>query len=52
MVMQKKNKKSEFKTASDGRLIITENNNGSEEEQTNDFDSSKFISVIRITATQ
>jgi hypothetical protein len=42
-VQNKKNKKkSEFKTASDGRHIITEDNSSSEEEHANAFDSGKL----------
>jgi hypothetical protein len=53
VAMQKiKKKKSAFKTASDGRLIITEDSSGSEEEEyANDLDSGKFNSVKRITTT-
>jgi hypothetical protein len=53
VAMQKiKKKKSAFKTSSDGRLIITEDNSGSEEEEyAHDLDSGKFVSVKRITST-
>lgn len=52
MAVQKIKKKSAFKTASDGRLIITEDSSGSEEEEyAHDLDSGKFISVKRITTT-
>jgi hypothetical protein len=48
----KKNKKSGFKIAADGRLIITEDSTGSEKEECgHDLDSGKFVSVKRITTT-
>jgi hypothetical protein len=52
VAVQKKKKKSAFKTASDGRLIITEDSCGSEEEYAHDSNSGKFITVKRITTTQ
>jgi hypothetical protein len=53
VAMQKiKKKKSAFKTASDGRLIITEDSSGSEEEEYgHDLDSGKSISVKKIITT-
>jgi hypothetical protein len=42
VVVQKK-KKPLFKTASDGRLIITEGSSGSEVDSAKDVDSGKFI---------
>lgn len=39
---KKNKKKSEFKTAPDGRLIITDDNSSSEEEHANAFNSGKL----------
>lgn len=51
MAVQKK-KKPLFKTASDGRLIITEDSSGSEVDSAKDVDSGKFITVDKMTTTQ
>jgi hypothetical protein len=49
-LQKNKNKKSGFKTAPDGRLIITEGSSDSEKEKYgHDLDSGKFITVKRIT---
>jgi hypothetical protein len=50
-VQKKKNdNKSVFKTAPDGRLIITEDSSDSDKgEYGHDLDSGKFITVKRIT---
>lgn len=50
MAIQKKTKP-EFKTASDGRLIITEDSHGSEEDNAKDVDSGKVITVYEVTTT-
>jgi hypothetical protein len=44
-------KKPTFKTASDGRLIITEDCSGSEEDNAKDVDSGKVITVYEMTTT-
>jgi hypothetical protein len=50
VAVQKKNKPV-FKTASDGRLIITEDSSGSEGGNAKDVDSGKFITVDKMTTT-
>lgn len=50
MVVQKK-KKPVFKTASDGRLIITEDSSESEGGNAKEADSGKLITVDKMTTT-
>jgi hypothetical protein len=44
-------KKPVFKTASDGRLIITEDSSESEGDNAKDVDSGKFVTVDKMTTT-
>jgi len=50
-VAVQKKKKPVFKTASDGRLIITEDSSESERDDAKDVDSGKLITVDKMTIT-
>jgi hypothetical protein len=50
-VAVQKKKKPAFKTASDGRLIITEDSSETEGDNAKDVDSGKLITVDKMTTT-
>jgi len=50
VAVQKRNKPI-FNTASDGRLIITEDSSESEGDNAKDVDSGKYITVDKMTTT-
>jgi hypothetical protein len=51
-VAVQKKKKPAFKTASDGRLVIREDSNGSEEEYSKEVDSGKVITYSKFMVRQ